>query len=61
MFTIMFWDSERLWTEVGEVRGCEAAFEAYRHGCELANQIGADCALVDAETGEVLALYEIED
>lgn len=29
MFTIKLWDAENLWTEIGTVSGCEAAYEAF--------------------------------
>lgn len=43
-----------------EVSGCEAAWNAYQRGCEFGQAIGLDLdagavALVDGETGEVLA------
>lgn len=60
MFTISFWDGA--WTEIATVSGCEFAWETYRKACELAEMVGKDCALVDAETGEVIAhLDEDED
>lgn len=42
------------------VSGCEAAWEAYQRACEFGQAIGLDLdegavALVDGETGEVLA------
>lgn len=60
MFTINFWDAENLWTEVGQISGCEAAYEAFKKACELAELVGKDCALVDNETGEVIAMQEVE-
>ena len=60
MFTINFWDAENLWTEIGQVSGCEAAYEAFKKACELAELVGKDCALVDNETGEVIAMQEVE-
>lgn len=61
MFTIMLWDSENLWTEIGAVSGCEAAYQAYSNACMFAELVGKDCALVDTETGELVALQEVED
>jgi len=61
MFTIMFWDTKNYWTEIATVSGCEFAYEIYRKACELAELVGKDCALVDAETGEVLASLEDEE
>jgi len=60
MFTIMLWDSENLWTEIGTISGCEAAYEAYKKACELAEMVGKDCAIFDTETGEVIASLESE-
>ena len=60
MFEICFWDAENLWTRVGSVCGCEAAYTAFETACDLAEMLGKDCALMDGETGEVLALMEIE-
>ena len=37
-----------------EVSGCEAAYAAYQAGVTFAERLGATCALVDGETGEVL-------
>lgn len=38
-----------------QVSGCEAAYEAYRMACDLAEMVGAiNAAIWDAETGEVL-------
>lgn len=61
MFTIALWDTKTSWTEIATVSGCEFAYEAYRKACELAELLGKDCALVDAETGEVLASLESEE
>lgn len=61
MFTIMLWDAENLWTEIATVSGCEIAYAVYRKACELAELVGKDCALIDGETGEVLASLEDED
>lgn len=38
-----------------EVCGCEAAYEAFRKACNFGGMVGALVALVDGETGEVLA------
>lgn len=59
MFEIKFWDAENLWTEIGTVDGCEAAYEAFERACSLAELLGKDCALIDGETGEVLATLEL--
>jgi len=62
MFTINFFDyGKNEWNEIAQVSGCEAAYEAYRKACELAELLGMDCALVDAETGEIIADLEDED
>ena len=61
MFTIMLWDAENLWTEIAQVSGCEAAYEAYKKACEFAELVGKDCALIDAETGEIIASLEDEN
>ena len=61
MFTIMLWDAENLWTEIAQVSGCEAAYEVYKKACELAELVGKDCVLMDAETGEIIASLEDEE
>lgn len=62
MFTIQLWDLHNGWIEIASVSGCEFAWETYRKACELAEMVDKDCALVDAETGEVIAhLDEDED
>lgn len=61
MFTIMLWDNENLWTEIATVSGCEAAYEAYKKACEFAELVGKDCALFDADTGEIIAHFEDEN
>lgn len=62
MFTIQLWDLNNGWVEIASISGCEFAWEAYRKACEFAEMVGKDCALVDAETGEVIAhLDEDED
>ena len=60
MFEIDFWKVGYGWTILGTVSGCEAAYAAFEKACELAEILGKDCALIDCETGEVLALMEIE-
>lgn len=44
-----------------EVCGCEAAYEAFRKACDFGGMVGALVALVDGETGEVLADNEEDD
>lgn len=62
MFTIVLWVTKNFWTEIATVSGCEFAYEVYRKTCELAELLGKDCALMDGETGEVIAhLDEDED
>lgn len=61
MFEILLWDAENLWTEIGKVSGTEAAYEAYIKACEFAEMVGKDCALMDAETGEIIAEMNEED
>ena len=61
MFTIALWDLQNGWVEIASVSGCEFAYEAYSKACEFAELVGKDCALVDAETGEVLASLEDEE
>lgn len=60
MFEIDFWKAGSGWTTLGTVSGCEAAYAAFEKACELAEIFDQDCALIDRETGEVLALTEIE-
>lgn len=55
MFTIYFWDTTKGWNEIATVSGCEAAMEIFKNACNIAQLTGMTCALVDAETGEVLA------
>lgn len=43
---------------VGAASGCEAVGEAWVKAQQLAELLGVDCALVSAETGEVLVLWE---
>ena len=43
---------------VGMVSGCEATGEAWVQAQRLAETLGVSCALVSAETGEVLVLWE---
>ena len=57
MFEIYLWDAENLWTEIAKISGCEAAYDAYVKACEFADLVGKDCALVDAETGEIIASF----
>ena len=61
MFTIQLWDLYNGWVEIASVSGCEAAYKAYCKACELAEMVGKDCALIDAETGEIIAHLEDED
>ncbi len=61
MYTIMLWDTKNLQTEIATVSGCEAAYEVYRKACELAELVGKDCILIDAEAGEILASLESEN
>lgn len=58
MFTIMIWDAKNLWTEIAEVGGFDAAFEAYYKACQFAEVVGKDCVLMDSETGEIVALQK---
>ena len=44
---------------LGCVRGCEAIGEAWEKAKQLANVLGVDCSLIDAETGEIVAFCEI--
>ena len=43
---------------IGEASGCEAVGEAWVRAQRLAEMLCVDCALVGAETGEVLVLWE---
>lgn len=43
---------------VGEASGCEFVGEAWVKAQQLAELLDVNCALVSAETGEVLALWE---
>ena len=55
MYTIGIFFEGKGWTE-WRVDGCEAAYDAYRKACDLAEAIGADnCAIWDTVTTEVLA------
>lgn len=54
MFTICFWTEDKGWADVAQVSGYEVAGEAYLKACELAELVGATCALVDALTGEII-------
>lgn len=61
MFTInLFNYNTNNWNEIAQVSGCEAAYEAYKRACDFAELVGMDCALIDAETGEILANLEDE-
>lgn len=40
---------------LGEVSGCEAAWDAFSVACELADTLNARVDLVDGQTGEVIA------
>jgi hypothetical protein len=44
-----------------EVCGCEAAYEAFHKACAFGDIIGAFVALVDGETGEILADNEDDE
>lgn len=46
--------------KVGEINGCEAAWEAYRNAVNLCEIIGAECGIVDAETGEVIEFFDYD-
>lgn len=61
MFTIMFWDTTNLWTEIATIHGCEAAYEAYSKARDFAELIMKDCAMIDAETGEIVEYYNCEE
>lgn len=62
MFTIYFYYCDnRDWVEIARVSGCEAAYEAYTKACELAEMVGADCALMDTITGECLEEFNVEE
>jgi hypothetical protein len=61
MFKICFWSEYQGWREIGKVAGDEAAYVAYRAACALAEALGEICALIDAETGEIIAESENED
>jgi hypothetical protein len=61
MFTIALWDLQNGWVEIASVSGCEFAYEAYRKACEFAELVSKDCALVDAETGEVIAQLDEDE
>lgn len=54
MFTICFWTPGKGWVDVAQVSGDEVAMDAYFKACELAELVGATCALVDASTGEIV-------
>ena len=42
----------------GAISGCEFIGEAWVKAQELADMLEVSCALVSAETGEVIALWE---
>ena len=42
---------------IGEIRGYEAAWDAYRKAVALCELVGAGCDIVDAETGEVIESF----
>lgn len=42
---------------LGNVSGCEAAWDAYRKAVALCELTNAGCDLVDAETGEVIESF----
>ena len=45
--------------QIGEtIRGCEFIGEAWVKAQELAEMLDVSCALVDADTGEVLVWWE---
>lgn len=54
MFTICFWTPGKGWVDVVQVSGDEIAMDAYFKAYELAELVGATCALVDALTGEIV-------
>lgn len=60
MFTINLFNYNG-WNEIAQFSGCEAAYEAYERACDFAELVGMDCALINAETGEILANLEDED
>lgn len=55
---IAFWTKTQGWYKIADVYGSEAIGEAYGKACELAEIIGATCALIDLETGEILDMVE---
>ena len=44
-----------------EVCGYEVAYEAFHKACDFGDMVGAAVALVDGETGEVLADNEEDE
>ena len=42
---------------IGEIHGYEAAWDAYRKAVALCELVGAGCALLDAEVGEVIESF----
>lgn len=55
---IAFWTEAQGWYKIAEAYGFEVAAEAYIKACELAEVIGATCALIDTKTGEILDMVE---
>lgn len=41
-------------TKVATINGCEVAWAAFMAQCHVADIIGADCLLVEADTGEIV-------
>lgn len=60
MYTIFFATSHG-WADIAIIDGCEAAYAAYHKACELGELLGAEVALCDTNTGEVVACLSDED
>ena len=55
MYEVGIWTEGKGW-QSWRVDGCEAAYDAYREACHLAEMVGAgNAAIWDAETFEILA------
>lgn len=45
---------------IGEIRGYEAAWNAYRKAVALCELVNVGCDLIDAETGEVIESFDYD-
>lgn len=59
MFLISFFvttgPNSGAWHDLGTVAGCEAAYDAYRKACDLAETVNARCVLIDMKTANIIA------